>query len=260
MEHAELIIDAHGHIGPDVKNWIPFSDAEGMLRTMDLCGVDKVCISSCMALKGETTRGNDFVHRISEQYPNRFIGQAVINPRYGKEVVPEMERCYYQLGVRYFKIHPGFHGYPANGENYKPFWEFADEKGLVVLCHVWPDPTCNAAAIEKVVARYGGVKLIAGHSGGVYEEIKLVAALARKYSNVYLDTAASRQYYGMVEYYVDAVGPQRVLFGSDFCFADLRLDLGRALHARVAEREKRDILGGNIRRLLEEAQGTNTKG
>jgi hypothetical protein len=49
---------------------------------------------------------------------------------------------------------------------------------------------------------------------------------------------------------VDQLGPERVLFGSDFPFIDQRMSLGRVAYADLDPESRRAILGENSRRLF----------
>ena len=49
---------------------------------------------------------------------------------------------------------------------------------------------------------------------------------------------------------VDALGPERVLYGSDAPFIDLRYGLGRVLGAGLRQPDLGLVLGGNARALL----------
>jgi len=77
--------------------------------------------------------------------------------------------------------------------------------------------------------------------------------LVEKYPNVYVDTA---QYLldGGIEAFVRDYGPSRMLFGSGFpdaYFGGMMLALR---HAEISEEAKEAISGGNLERILQEAQ------
>jgi len=74
--------------------------------------------------------------------------------------------------------------------------------------------------------------------------------IARQFPNVYLDTAMSRLPRGLVERLVAGAGADKVLWGSDALFLSLTYEVGRALGARLSDDVKRQIMGGNARRIL----------
>jgi hypothetical protein len=54
----------------------------------------------------------------------------------------------------------------------------------------------------------------------------------------------------MTEMAVRELGAERVLFGSDIGGRSFGSQLAKVYGARISEREKRSILGGNLRRVL----------
>lgn len=49
---------------------------------------------------------------------------------------------------------------------------------------------------------------------------------------------------------VTALGADRVLYGSDFPFIDLRYSIGRVVFAELELEDRLAVLGGSMRRLL----------
>ena len=58
--------------------------------------------------------------------------------------------------------------------------------------------------------------------------------------------------WGATEQYVARYGADRLLFGSDLTDLPIAWGLAPIFSAKISEREKRLILGGNIERLLEQ--------
>ena len=56
---------------------------------------------------------------------------------------------------------------------------------------------------------------------------------------------------GMIEFLVEQVGADKVLYGSDFPMRDPAPQLGWVCYAKIPVEDKKKILAGNIRRLLE---------
>ena len=51
-----------------------------MIRAMDASGVEKLCVSSFLSIGPDCLAGNDMVAGAVRQYPDRFVGYAVVNP------------------------------------------------------------------------------------------------------------------------------------------------------------------------------------
>jgi len=59
----------------------------------------------------------------------------------------------------------------------------------------------------------------------------------------------------MLEYAVKSIGPDRVLFGSDFSINCPATVIARVENAFITEEQKRKILSGNVEVLLKKARG-----
>ena len=55
---------------------------------------------------------------------------------------------------------------------------------------------------------------------------------------------------GMLEYAVKTIGPDRVLFGSDFSINDPSTVIARVQNSFLSEEQKRKVLSGNLEALL----------
>jgi predicted TIM-barrel fold metal-dependent hydrolase len=75
--------------------------------------------------------------------------------------------------------------------------------------------------------------------------------IIRETKNVYADIAGSDPTSGFVEMAVRELGAERVLYGSDVGGRSFASQVAKVLGAEITDEEKRLILGGNIRRLLQ---------
>jgi predicted TIM-barrel fold metal-dependent hydrolase len=129
-------------------------------------------------------------------------------------------------------------------------YAFAAERKLPVLVHVWIEnnPYSNQEIFSKVAVRHPDIKWIMGHSGGQFSGIRAVE-VAKKIVNVYLDITMSRCPARQIEYFVQEVGSERVLFGTDNPYLDPRPHVGRVALAEISREDKVNIFGANARRL-----------
>lgn len=251
-----LVIDCHGHNGYS-WHWIPYNTPEGILTTLDRVGINMLGISSMQALAGDYRAGNDEMITLTQKYPDRFIGYAVANPRYVSEIDEELERCFQFAGVRGIKIHPTtyVHSYPINGPNYEPVWEFAERHNCPVLTHAGPrseKPTCGPELIADVARRHPQVNLIIGHAGSYdsWQALDEHIEIVKQHDNLFLDISTMNRFYRSIDYMVDKVGSERVLFGSDGPFHSIIAEFGAVVYARIGETAKRNVLGLNAARLF----------
>jgi predicted TIM-barrel fold metal-dependent hydrolase len=249
-----LVIDVHAHLGPCALMHIPNNDARGIVAVMDRAGVDRGCISSQMSIGPDYRRGNELVAQAIADFPARFVGYVTVNPYYVHDIVPELERWSGHEGMKAIKIHPADHRYPVNGTHYRPVFDWAMEHGLPVLSHTWGEGPeaefCSPTLFGPLAEAYPNVDFILGHAGGTLLGYHRAVEVARKWPNIYLDLCGSFQSMGAVEYFVESIGVDRVLFGSDVPFLNLMADLGKVLYARLTTEEKKKILSLNAARLL----------
>ena len=106
--------------------------------------------------------------------------------------------------------------------------ELMNELGGVVILHIpramrLKDPV-NLAQIAEIDERYPYAKVVIAHVGRayVYEDIGDAFDVIKKTKNLYYDFSANVYDYAM-EKLLEAVGPKRVLFGSDMPYTKMRM-------------------------------------
>lgn len=245
------IVDAHAHAGPYSLFFIPRSGVREMTRVMDRCGVATALISTNLAIQLDAAAGNEATARAVTENPGRMLGYLVVNPWHD----PEAELARWGDDARFvgIKLHPDLHHYPLTGLRYAPVWEFAERTGRPVLTHTWLGSEYDDLShVAAVAARCPGVQIIAGHAGVRREAVDVAIAVARRHLNVQLEICGSHGHSLLIERMAGEVGADRVIYGSDFPFIDMRTSLGRVVFARLSEPDAALILGGNISRLVPE--------
>jgi hypothetical protein len=249
-------IDAHGHLGPYPRFYIPRTDAASIVEVMDRCGVAVSAVSANMSLVSDHVAGNRTVAEATAAFPGRLIGYATANPNF--PIDEEEEQLEHWLTtckeMRGIKLHPSTHHYPLTGAGYQAAFEVAERHRVPLLTHTWGEGEeallCSPKLVAVVAEQHPNVPIIVGHSGGVLPGYRLSVEAARRCPNVYLETCGSFQAMGLVEYLVDGVGADRVLFGTDVTFICMTAELGRVVYARLSTQEKRQVLGLNAARLF----------
>lgn len=252
-----FVIDSHGHNGGSWGHWVPFHEGPGIVTTLDRVGINMMCISAMKALANDVREGNDDMIALTQEFPGRFIGLAVANPRYTDEIYDELERCFQNETVRGIKIHPTtyVHHYPLNGPKYEPVWEFAKKHDCPILMHAGPRseiPYCGPDLIDDVAQRHPEVKILIGHAGSYdsWQSLDEHIAVVKKHDNLFLETSTMNRFYKAVDYMVQEVGSERVIFGSDGPFHSIIAEFGSIVYARISLQEKENVLGRNMARLL----------
>jgi len=247
------IWDCHGHLDPVRYHYIPGGgDAASLVAFMDRIGVRAACISHHLVVTGDLHEGNRLACEAASRYPGRLYVYLGYNPNYPAEYgIADLDRYAAHPSVVGIKFHTTTHIANPDDPRYRPAFEYARDKGLMILSHTWG--TRDIAGVARMVREFPTVPFIMGHSGG-YEFAAIYEALrvSRENENAYLDLCLSGMFDGEVELFVKEAGPGKVLFGSDIPFMDPRGNIGRVAFARVSDADKERILGANLRALLRE--------
>jgi predicted TIM-barrel fold metal-dependent hydrolase len=251
-----LVIDAHAHLLPQTTPATAFlwTRPEEMLVSMDRLGIDIACISAVGS--GEQ---NDEVIETVRRLPDRFVGFILVNPRYPDRMIPELERCFAaHPGIRGIgEIHPPSytHHYPVTGSNYRVLWEYAAYRRVPVLIHSGPASEaayCSPAQIARVAEWHPSVPFLIGHCGAYdsWNMLEEAIEVTRRHDNLFLEICAMGRHYGIVEYLVQKVGADRVLFGTDAPFHDWTAEVAHVAYAKISDEAKEKIFGLNMKVLL----------
>ncbi|MGN9782678.1 amidohydrolase family protein [Nonomuraea sp. ZG12] len=233
------ILDAHGHVGTWPDFLIPDPTAEGLVATMDRIGVTAMGISHLLAVGPDAERGNRLAMEIAARFPGRFGVWQVYNPHHRTPLTLD--------GVWGVKIHPDVHLCRLDDPRYDPIWEL----GLPVLAHGQTDsPWSDPEQFATVAARHPGVPLLLGHSGLWPSGFERAARVVADHPNVHLDVCGSKMTGRWIARLAALAGAERVLFGSDACFLDLRTGYGRVALAPLSDADRTLIQGANLARIL----------
>lgn len=74
--------------------------------------------------------------------------------------------------------------------------------------------------------------------------------IAKKHSNVFLEITFTSVTANIIEYMVNRVTAEKILFGTDIPMRDSVQQLAWVAYARITEEDKIKILGGNMKKLL----------
>ncbi|GAB3808844.1 hypothetical protein GCM10028798_35580 [Humibacter antri] len=246
---AYEIWDAHAHVGRFSRFFIPDHEPAHMVEVMDRAGVHVAVISALRALEDDTRAGNAEMVEVLDRWPTRFRGWVVFNPWLSTRA--DLLGGLTHPGVVGVKIHPDLHEYPVTGMRYEPMWRAAVERGVPVLTHTWAtSPFDDPAMLAMVARRHPDLRILLGHSGASPAGFELSLELALEHPQLHLEICGSRYSGTVLSRTVAAIGADRVVFGSDFPFIDLRPALGRVAFADLTESDRRAVLGGTARHLL----------
>ena len=216
-------------------------DAVRLIAAMDAAGVDVAVVCSL----GQAIDNAYIADAVATHAP-RLVGFGQLNPR--QVAVAGAVEAVAAAGLRGLKLHPTMHGYHfADHGLLDPVLSACAACGLVVLVNALDDPFCSPLAIEEIARGYPGVPVIIAHMGTVWNVTEAIL-VARRTENLYLETSSAQLLDVQMAY--DALGPSRLLMGTDWPGSDFDLELMKTAKAVPDGADRRAVQGENLARLL----------
>ena len=249
------VIDFHAHMGELAGGFIPKKSPEEMINLMNKANIALTCFCSHDSLFLPTLKHNKEIYTVSK-YPDRFkaylgVTSRYLNPQEDINLIKENQEIF--IG---FKFLCDYYQIPLTDKRHKPYFEYADEKELLILSHTWSNSKFNGISqVKKVLNQYPNLIFLAGHS--FKNDWEKAAELAQKYSNLYLELTAVLHERGVIEYFVKKVGSDRLLFGVDLPWFDYFHGIGAILSAEISDKDRRNILYLNGKKILKRFSWVN---
>ena len=232
-----MIIDSHLHVWSDDEHRYPSGEvaqpARGEMASVELlgdhmsvAGVDKAVIVQPIHYLYD----NRYVAECRVRCPGRFAGVALVDPK-GPAAPFELECLVREQGFGGMRLHLSLQTAPSDlaTSDQDQLWRRVEE---LDVCFIILGKAEDLPAIEPIVGRFPGVKVVLDHLGGppVGEErpYPLLSHVLRmaKYPNVYVKVSNMNRIsqvpyphidtHEMVRRIYDAFGPERLMWGTDF--------------------------------------------
>lgn len=188
---------------------------------------------------------NASMHTVVKELKN-FLPCGCVNPNFGKEAVDELETAVTDWGFKGLKLMPPKHGYRVVDQIVYPLLEKARDLKIPVSIHSSQEQ-CHPSDIGLMALEFPEVTFIMDHMGYRYFTRQAILA-ARHAPNLFLATTAVPEP-GFIKTAVKALGPERVLFGSNGpgMPPDIQIEVIR--RAKLGSEAEALVLGGNAARL-----------
>jgi predicted TIM-barrel fold metal-dependent hydrolase len=171
-----------------------------------------------------------------------------VNPNDGESALREIRQSATEWGMRVLKIMPAIYQVHMTGPLASTLMQTARECGLVVNIHSGGGIS-HPLGIGALSRRFPDVTVLMDHMG--YREWGSDAIeAARDNPNLYLGTTIAAMEPSFVERAVRELGPERVIYGSNWpnVYSDLAVEAIR--RAKFGQEAEALILGGNLARIL----------
>ena len=215
-----MIVDVHTHAPHPIPDLDPNADINVMMRpgharpanyTEDdylagIAGVDKALVFNIAAHPGGQREPylehliysahdvNDDVAALVRAHPDKLIGFMSVHPLDPK-AADEIDRAYYDLGLRGIKLAPNYQNFDPLGEEAFRVYRRAQELGLPILFHQGTSPMrfgdldwAHPRHMDRVATAFPDLKIVMAHMGHPWQVDCIV--VIRKHPNVYADVSA----------------------------------------------------------------------
>jgi predicted TIM-barrel fold metal-dependent hydrolase len=262
-----MIIDMHVHL----SRRLPFHEwiwrqwpgtpefmhtAEQFLKKMNTSKprIDKALVFGFRSLNGETPQimidDNDYILKVVEEHPERYIGAGLIDPSWGKRSIKELKRIV-KKGLRVLKIKFTSVHFPANCPGAKRLFQEIDDLGILPVIHSdwthWSSPS----TLGDLMMNYPALKMVMQHFG-LTQSLEAIE-IAKNNENIYVDTSAVIHPRNIIRF-IEKVSPKRIMYASDTIRSYEKTmpqeEIDRILHLDLSKRNLDKILGGNAEKLL----------
>jgi predicted TIM-barrel fold metal-dependent hydrolase len=245
-----MIVDAHAHFG---KWYFPISQLteHDILAYMEREKIDYTVLSSSLAIVYDFREGNRELEKALRGHP-QLLGYVSINFNYPKESLEELE---HYLGHRDLlpqfvgvKVHPLLAKHRYDSPEGMKLTRAVADYGVPILVHTLSSSLESPWNVLPAAKANPGVPIILGHMGGDtwWEGIRV----ALQSPNIYLEMCSTWTDPDKLRAAIEAVGAERLLFGTDATLFDVSHMLGAVEDAGLTDEERSLILGENAKRLF----------
>lgn len=261
QKHSDLfqIYDCHLHCPAEAgEKWqwhIVTKNFEEFAAYLDKTGVQRGIINSQRsfgASPAEFIAGNREVARYVDKYKGRFLGACVVNPLFIEESLKEIEYCHDQLGFVWIgELVNYMIPFDYTIKEFELIVDHASKLNMVLALHT------EQGEMEYIAQKFPNARIAFAHFGDdhEYDDIFKRIDLVAQNPNFYLDTSGyGHDRVGVLEYAVEKIGPDRVLFGSDFSINDPSTVIARIKNSFLTTEQKQKIFSGNLENLLKNVQ------
>lgn len=245
-----MIIDIHAHgciRGGDIEN-----SEKRLLQAVEKYNIAKVYISNLMAIyptKEQVDEGNLLASKFMKKNPETIGGFVYISHEHDN-AVDVLKRGIEDQGFEGVKI---WVSEKCDSHLMDKVAEKTIEYGVPMLIHCFHksrnqlEKESVGKNIANLAKRFPELKIIMAHLGGnCYNGIPMIKDL----KNVWVDLSCSMFHGDYLDYTIENIGAERVLFGTDMCGPFLN-NVGKVLHANLTEEERELIFYKNAVKILD---------
>ncbi|MHA1150781.1 MAG: amidohydrolase family protein [Promethearchaeota archaeon] len=241
------IFDCHRHVSSTIEDF----DAN-----IEEFNIDKFCLMPSM-IEGDFYDLPKYIKKLKpyvEKYKKnvKIFGFLNFSESYS-DILEMLDTQKRELNIVGIKIHP-YQKFLIDKAQLNPYFKAINEifgNNLPIYIHLdWPllptryAPQGKKNTFNKIVSFFPEFTFIMGHAGGSGDYLNIWKS-CKKYSKIYIETSMAPVDSTLSEV-VWKVGPERLLFGSNYPYCGTNIELVKILCMyKVSEADKRAILSSN---------------
>lgn len=249
-----MVIDCHCHAGKGdglTGPWDTAAPLEAYLARAEAAGIGRTVLFA--AFCSDYAAANREVARLVARAPERFLGFACVHAAHARgHVLAQVQEAVQRLGLCGLKVHR------HDARITREVCEAARAFALPVLYDVMGE----VSQVELLATEYPQVAFIIPHLGSFADDWRAQRALLdplERHPNVYADTSGVRRF-DLLQEAVQRAGAHKLLFGSDGPWLHPGVELAKVRALGLGDAEERQVLGGNLLRLLARVQRRSPRG
>jgi predicted TIM-barrel fold metal-dependent hydrolase len=229
---------------------------------------------------------NNFVAEAIQKHPGRFAGLACLPWQDVSEALAEVDRAVNDLGLCGIILYSHIEGGPVDAPVYEPIYQRAEEQEMPIVLHptvpTWGEYIKDYSMIPMVglmvdhsfamlrlilsgvLERYPKLQVVQPHAGGILPYLwgrirnqtevmgrgveNITQPPSVYYQRVYLDMVSPSAL--AMRFAYDFAGPDRLLFGSDHPWVDIRNFIELIEKMDISQKDKAKIFSLNAQRVF----------
>lgn len=240
------LVDSHGHLG-DCILFDGHTEEPALLAARRKWGVATSILLPSPGVP-DAVAVHDRIAKLAKEYPGEFYGVVSMNPLLGMDALErEARRCVEELGFVGIKLHPYGHGVSPWSPPGRQVFELAEALRVPVIVHTGVGiPNSLPAMLIPAAQAHPDTTVVLYHAGAYIVSLEAIVT-AQQCPNVVLETSWCAVHH--LRRFVDEVGPDRVMFGSDI-IANLDTEIVKFLSSGLTEDELRACMGQTARQVF----------
>lgn len=270
----KIVIDFHNALDSKFDR-STFQTADILIKRLDKYGFDmSMIMPNPIDTFTKIEEPNNLILEAMKKYPKRFIGFCCVNPFFKDKAGKEVERClnlgFQGIGELVSDMYQASADLTSINKAWITLLKNIKNSDVPILFHVGNSTYSKPKVIEKIISEFPEKTIIMGHMGSWKHLLDDVISIAKRYENVYLDTAfafldlqtidpednpatfsPSPNSHLLIQKAISELGADRIIFGSvSFTDKALQQELKKFEALNLTGKEKKLIMGENLARIV----------